>query len=449
MKHIIKTIEDGSIAQELDIQAGDELISMNGKEIEDILDYRFLEKDEEIELVIYRSSTNEEWELFIEKEEWEEIGLIFDDGIMDDYKSCHNKCVFCFIDQLPKGMRETLYFKDDDARLSFLQGNYITLTNMKQKDFDRILEYKLSPINVSIHTMNMDLRVQMLKNRFADRLLNYLDQLYDQEIIMNGQIVLCKGINDGEELDYSIQEMMKYAPILQSVSIVPVGLTKFREHLEKLEPFTKEEAKEVLRMVEKYQGECMEKYGIHFIHAGDEFYFLAEEVLPKEETYDGYVQYENGVGMTRLLMDEFTDELEHVMTLINDMPHFKVVSLATGRLIAPVLQKLRKEFENRCQKEGKLFPKVNIYAIENEFFGKNITVSGLVTGGDIIEQLKDQEIGDVLYIPNNMLKSDEDVFLDDVTVSQVAQALKVQVIPVELSGFRLLECFSGKEKKDE
>lgn len=448
MKHIIKSIEEGSIAQELEILPGDELLSMNGKDIEDILDYRFLEKDEEVELLIYRPSTEEEWELFIEKEEWEEIGLIFEDGIMDEYKSCHNKCVFCFIDQLPPGMRETLYFKDDDARLSFLQGNYITLTNMKQKDFQRILDYKLSPINISIHTMNMELRTQMLKNRFADRLIHYMDQLYDQEIIMNGQIVLCKGINDKNELEYSIREMMKYAPILQSVSIVPVGLTKYREHLEKLESFTREDAQEVIRIVETYQKECLALYGIHFIHAGDEFYFLAGMEMPEEETYDGYVQYENGVGMTRLMMDEFSQDLAYVIEQTKETKYGSI-SIATGKLIEPVLQKLLKDFTNYCEKEGRPYPKVRIYAIENEFFGKNITVSGLVTGGDMIRQLKSLEIGEVLYIPSNMLKSDEDIFLDNVRVEEVSEALQVPVIPVDLSGLRLLECFIGKEKKDE
>lgn len=392
-KHIVKAIKSGSIAEELDIMIGDELLTMNGKEIEDVLDYTFLEKDEEVEIVLYRSSTNEEWEFFIEKEEAEEIGLEFDSGLefesglMDDYKSCHNKCVFCFIDQLPEGMRETMYFKDDDARLSFLQGNYITLTNMKEKDFNRIVDYRLAPINLSIHTMNMELRAQMLHNRFAGRLIGYMDKLNDADIRMNGQIVLCKGINDGSELEYSIQEMMKYHPNLQSVSIVPVGLTKYRDHLEKLDPFECEDALEVINLVKKYQKIMMEKCGKHFIHAGDEFYFLAGEDVPKEETYDGYLQYENGVGMTRLLIDEFNqcyNEFDF-NKFDRQLIHHKTVTIITGELIAPVIQELSEQFNELPFNP----PTVMISAIHNHFFGPRITVSGLVTGNDIINHFKD------------------------------------------------------------
>lgn len=438
-KHIITKIEEGSIAEEIELEIGDELISINDILIKDVLDFKYLEKDEELELLIYRESTNEEWEIFVEKEGFEVLGIEFDDGIMDEYKSCHNKCVFCFIDQLPEGMRETMYFKDDDARLSFLQGNYITLTNMKEEDFKRIIDYRLSPINLSIHTMNMDLRCEMLKNRFANKLLGYLQRLYDAGITMNGQIVLCKGINDGKELEYSIQEMMKYLPYLQSVSIVPVGLTKFRHHLEKLDPFTKEDAKEVIRLVELYQEKSYKEHELHFIHAGDEFYFLAEEDMPKEETYDGYLQYENGVGMTRLLKDEF-NECYNKFDFKKNEPKFEKVTFVTGRLIEDTLVNFATKIMN---KESKVVSQV--IGITNNFFGERITVSGLVTGSDIYEQLKDLELGDIVYIPENMLKSDEAIFLDNVTLSELEMKLKKTVIPLPLKGECLFEAMLGKE----
>jgi len=437
-KHMITKIEEGSIAEEIDIRVGDELLSINGETIEDVLDYKFLEKDEELEIVIYRESTNEEWEIFVEKEVFEELGIEFESGLMDEYKSCTNKCVFCFIDQLPEGMRETLYFKDDDARLSFLQGNYITLTNMKEKDFARIIKYRLSPINLSIHTMNMELRKEMLHNRFAGKLTGYMDRLFEAGIVMNGQIVLCRGINDKEELEYSIQEMMKYMPFLQSVSIVPVGLTKYRKHLEKLEPFTKEEAKDILRMVEHYQKEALKKEDLHFIHAGDEFYFLAEEDMPNAYTYDGYLQYENGVGMTRLLIDEFESCYNDVDNQ-SLMPHYQKVTFITGRLIEPVLR----QFAERVSKISDV--EIQIIGITNDYFGHNITVSGLVTGSDILSQTKGKALGEIVYFPENMLKSDEPVFLDNITVEDLKKKLHVKVQSLSLKGNVLFEAMLGKE----
>ena len=305
-KHIIKTIEPGSIAEELELEPGDELLRVNGEIIEDVFDYHFQTNDTYLELTI-RKKDGEEWDLEIEKEYDEEIGITFENEFMDQYRSCSNNCIFCFIDQMPPGMRETLYFKDDDSRLSFLQGNYITLTNMSDKDVERIVRYRLEPINISFQTTNPELRCKMLHNRFAGEALKKVDILYQGGIEMNGQIVLCRGVNDGEELERSIRDLTQYLPLLRSVSVVPVGLSKYRDGLYPLEPFTKEEAKEVIRTIEKWQKKVYAEYGIHFIHAGDEWYLLAEEEVPEEERYDGYLQLENGVGMLRLLFNEFEE----------------------------------------------------------------------------------------------------------------------------------------------
>ena len=282
--HLIQTIEPGSIAEEMGIEPGDYLISINGTEIEDVFDYRFMVDDEYIEMTIQKPD-GELWDLEIEKDYEEEIGIEFENGLMDDYRSCHNKCIFCFIDQMPKGMRETLYFKDDDSRLSFLQGNYVTLTNMSDHDVDRIIRYRLEPINISFQAMNPELRCKMLHNRFAGEALKKAEKFRDAGIIMNGQIVLCKGVNDGEELERSLRELYTYLPYLQSLSVVPVGLSKHREGLYPLEPFTKEDAKQVLACIHKWQKRAMEEFETHFVHAGDEWYILAEEELPSEENY--------------------------------------------------------------------------------------------------------------------------------------------------------------------
>ena len=306
-KHIIGRVLTGSIAEELELESGDVLVSINGKIIEDVFDYHYLINEEYLELLVEKNN-GEEWELEIEKEFEEDLGIEFENGLMDEYRSCRNKCIFCFIDQMPKNMRETLYFKDDDSRLSFLQGNYVTLTNMSDHDIERIITYKLAPINVSFHTMNPALRCQMLNNRFAGDALKKVDKLYEAGIEMNGQIVLCKDINDKEELEFTIGELTKYIPHLKSVSVVPVGMTQYRDDLYALKPFTKEDAKKVLDCIHRWQKELFAKYGTHFIHAGDEWYILAGEKMPAEETYDGYLQLENGVGMTRPLLNEVEEE---------------------------------------------------------------------------------------------------------------------------------------------
>jgi putative radical SAM enzyme (TIGR03279 family) len=301
--HIIKEVIADSIAEEMEIEAGDMLLAINDEKIEDVFDYHFLSNEEELVLLV-KKKNGEEWELEIEKEIDEDLGLVFEESLMDDYKSCRNKCVFCFIDQMPKGMRDTLYFKDDDSRLSFLQGNYVTLTNMSDADINRIVKYHLEPINISFQTTNPELRCEMLHNRFAGEALKKVEVLFNGHILMNGQIVLCKGLNDGIELERSIADLSKYLPYLQSVSVVPVGLTKYREGLYELSAFTKEDAKKVLETIHKWQRKLYEKHGTHFIHAGDEWYALADEAIPEEASYDGYLQLENGVGMLRLFENE-------------------------------------------------------------------------------------------------------------------------------------------------
>lgn len=435
-EHIIKSVEEGSIAWEMGIEPGDSLLQINGSIIEDVFDYHYYTNDEEL-LILIQKENGEEWELEIEKDYDEDLGIEFEQGLMDEYRSCRNKCMFCFIDQMPKGMRDTLYFKDDDSRLSFLQGNYITLTNMSDHDIQRIVDYHLEPINVSIHTTNPELRCKMLHNRFAGDALKKIQILYDGGITMNGQIVLCKGINDGEELERSIRDMTKWLPNLQSVSVVPVGLTKFRDGLYPLEPFIKEDAKEVLGIIHKWQKKIYEEYGIHFIHAGDEWYLLAEEELPEEERYDGYLQLENGVGMLRLLLNEFEEAYE---PLAGDGREIHL-SMATGKLAYPYLKEMLERLKAKYPNLN-----VNLFEIRNDFFGERITVAGLITGQDLIAQLKGQDLGDALLLPCSMLRSGEEVFLDDVTVTELSDALQVPIDIVKSSGQDFIEAVLQQTK---
>lgn len=434
--HIVKSIVSGSIADEMGIEPGDRLISINGQEIEDIFDYQFYSEDEEL-LLLVEKPDGEQWELEIGKDADEELGMEFGPGLMDEYRSCRNKCIFCFIDQMPSGMRDTLYFKDDDSRLSFLQGNYVTLTNMSDHDIERIIRYRLEPINISFQTTNPELRCRMLHNRFAGDALKKVDQLYRGGIEMNGQIVLCKGVNDGEELERSIRDLTSYLPLLKSVSVVPVGLTKFRDGLYALEPFTKEEAKHVLETVHRWQDRIYAEYGVHFIHAGDEWYLLAEEEIPEEERYDGYLQLENGVGMLRLLFNEF----EEAYQAVGGDERERTISVATGRLAYPYLKRMAGKMEEK-------YPnlRIHVYAVRNDFFGERITVSGLVTAQDIMAQLAGKELGESLLLPCNMLKADEDIFLDDYTVSQVSETLQVPVVIVKSSGQDLIDAILEERK---
>ena len=436
-EHIVKSLMPGGIGEELGIEPGDKLL--NGNEIQDVFDYYYYEESEQLLLLIEKPD-GEEWELEIEKDEDESLGIEFDQSLMDEYRSCRNKCMFCFIDQMPKGMRETLYFKDDDSRLSFLQGNYITLTNMSDHDVERIVKYRLEPINISFQTTNPELRCKMLHNRFAGEALKKVDILYRGQIEMNGQIVLCKGVNDGEELERTIRDLTGYLPYLKSVSIVPVGLTKYRDGLYPLEPFTKEDAREVLSVIHRWQEKIYQEHGIHMIHAGDEWYVLAEEEVPEEERYDGYLQLENGVGMMRLLFNE----VQEALSAVTGDERQREISLATGRLMYPYIGKILEEIRKK-------FPNIttHLYAIRNDFFGERITVSGLITGQDLTGQLKGQPLGERLLLPCNMLKIGEPVFLDDFTLEEVENSLQVKTDIVKSSGQDLLDAVIGAYENDD
>ena len=428
----------GSIGEELELEPGDVLLTIDGEEIEDIFDYDYMTDSESFVMTIQKKN-GEEWELEIESG-GEDLGLTFENGLMSEYRSCRNKCIFCFIDQMPPGMRETLYFKDDDSRLSFLQGNYITLTNMSDRDIDRIIRFHLSPINISVQTMNPELRCRMLNNRFAGEALKKIDRLYEAGTEMNGQIVLCKGVNDGEELRYTIERLAAYAPHMQSVSVVPVGLSKFRDGLYPLEPFTKEDACQVIDLIEEWQKKLYEKHKLHFIHASDEWYILAERELPEESRYDGYIQLENGVGMIRLLYEEFMDALGEK----EDDGKTEELSMATGFLPYPYLKRL-------LDRMAEVYPgrKIHLYPIRNDFFGEMITVAGLITGQDLVAQLKGKPLGCRLLLPSVMFKSGEEVFLDDMTRTQAEAALQIPINIVKSGGYDLLSAILDREAAEE
>jgi len=425
-----------SIAEEMEIEAGDEIVSINDEEIEDIFDYQFLCENSYIEVGI-RKPSGEEWVLEIDKDEDEDLGVKFENGLMDDYHSCSNKCIFCFIDQMPKGMRETLYFKDDDARLSFLQGNYITLTNMSEKDINRIIKYNLSPINISFHTTNPELRCMMLNNRFAGESLKKADKFYEAGLIMNGQVVLCKDVNDRDELERTISDLYGYLPYLQSLSIVPVGVTKFRDGLFPMKEWTKEDAEYLIDQVERWQRKAYAEFKTHFVHASDEWYIKAGREMPEEERYDGYLQLGNGVGMIRSMLDEFEEErlrYEHVKV------DKEKVTIATGRLPYPYIKMMADKLANdHPDKE------IQVIAVTNHFFGESITVTGLLTGQDIVAALKDIDIGDRLLLPETILKADEPIFLDDMTIDEFKRILQVKVSIVQSSGYDFVDCILNND----
>ncbi|MCC8065495.1 MAG: DUF512 domain-containing protein [Clostridiales bacterium] len=461
-EHIIKEIVPDSIAEELELEPGDVVLAVNDQEIEDVFDYHYLINEEYLTVRV-RKADGEDWELEIEKEYEEDLGIVFESSLMDEYRSCRNHCIFCFIDQMPKGMRETLYFKDDDSRLSFLQGNYVTLTNMSDHDIDRIIRYHLEPINISFHTMNPKLRCEILRNRFAGDVFPKVQRLADAGIEMNGQIVLCRGINDGEELEYSIRELTKYLPYLQSVSVVPVGLTKFRDGLYTLESFTSADAEQVIDTIEAWQEKLYDRYGLHFVHASDEWYILAGRPFPEEERYDGYLQLENGVGMMRLLFEEVEEALQDAQKAgavtggdnigfepkrpegyedsDADRPcgNIREVSIATGLLAAPFIQEL-------CDRICAQYPRIrcHVYAIRNDFFGELITVSGLITGADLIAQLKEQKLGKELLLSCSMMRSTEQVFLDDISLKELENTLQIPVRIVESDGHDFVRAIIGE-----
>lgn len=423
---LIKTVAAGSIAEEAGMKAGDRILSIDRKPVNDIFDYHFLSSQEKFVLRLQKPD-GDLWDIDIEKDESEDLGIEFAEPLADREKRCSNKCIFCFIDQLPKGMRDTLYFKDDDARLSFLTGNYITMTNMDIKDIERIIKYKLSPVNVSVHTTNPELRRFMLRNRFAGDIAKKIKKLVSSGISVNCQIVLCRGINDGRELDRSIEELAGMYPGVHSISVVPVGLTKHREGLFELSPYDPESSSEVIHQVEEYSRSFIEKYGSSIVYAADEFYTLSGKNMPEYAEYEDFPQLENGVGMLSLFKYEFNESLKTMQG--KKISKDKTISIATGLLAY--------EFISDCAKTlEKLYNglKINVFGVQNNFLGNNVTVSGLVTGSDIISQLSGKELGCELLIPANMLRAGETVFLDDVTVADLGKRLAVKVTPVRCGG---------------
>lgn len=429
----INGVAEKSRAQRVGIQPGDVLVAINGHEIIDVLDYRFFETERELRLSLRRGG--ESYEVELVKPQYAELGLEFETYLMDKQRSCRNKCVFCFIDQLPPGMRETLYFKDDDDRLSFLFGNYITLTNIDDREVDRILQMHISPINVSVHTMDPQLRCTMMHNRFAGDSLRHLYRLAEGGIHLNCQIVLCPGVNDGPALDRTLRELGALHPAVGSVAVVPVGVTRFREGLCRIDPYTPAQAAAVLDQVEAFAASFLKKHSTHLAWCSDEFYLLAGRPLPEKGYYEDMAQMENGVGMLRLLTSQAAMALED-MELEEAPPPF---AIATGVSAAPFLQKIVDMCREKC---GNIIG--NVYPMVNRFFGETITVSGLITGRDLIEQLKGKALGERLLIPDSMLRAGERIFLDDVTVEQVEEALGVPVtaLPAD-SGFDLVDAILG------
>lgn len=410
-----------SRAEKAGIKKGDILISINDHDINDVLDYRFYLASTSINVKIHRGS-----ELFtvkIEKGEYDDIGLDFATPLMDKKQQCKNKCIFCFIDQLPKGLRESLYFKDDDSRLSFLHGNYITMTNLSESDVDRIINMHITPINVSVHTTNPNLRVKMMKNPNAGKVLSYLERFKDGGTHMRGQIVLCKNVNDKDELLRTMSDLEKLYPAMDSVSIVPAGLTKFRDGLYELEPFTVDECREVIKTVTEFGDKCKEKYGTRLFYPADEFYIKCGLPLPDATFYEDFTQIENGVGMIASLSDEFYTELEYLSDYTDALGDNKrTVSVATGAAAYDFIKSLCDKLESLCADL-----EINIYKIENNFFGEQITVSGLLTGKDLYEQLCDKPLGDVLLLPSNTLRSDGDLFLCGMSKDELSEKLSVNI----------------------
>ena len=419
------------------VKAGMQLVSVNGNEIHDFLDYNFYIADEQLELVFQSENKRKFKTVKLRKNEYDDIGLQFENFMMDKERSCANKCIFCFIDQLPEGMRETLYFKDDDARLSFLFGNYMTLTNISEREIERIIKMHISPVNVSVHTMNKELRVKMMGNARAGKVLGYLDRLKAGGIAMNAQLVLCPGINDGEELKYSLESLAKFAPELQSIACVPVGLTDYRDGLYPLKGYTPETAREVLGIIEQYQQRFLEQCGTRLVYAADEFYLKAGSEIPPVDAYEEFPQLENGVGMCALLRAEFTEAL----AASSGGDEQARLTLAAGTAAAPLLEYLVDLLKKKWYNIS-----VNVVAVPNRFFGSQITVSGLLTGSDLLKEFEGKDLGEKLLIPKSMLKNDEAVFLDDMTPAQLSQRLHVPIVAVEQSGESLLEEIVGENE---
>ncbi len=431
-KAVVHAVFPDSDAEAAGIMPGDIIEEINGHVPEDELDFRFYGCEDTVTLTILKTDGSRE---IIEFEEPEspDLGIRFESALFGNAKRCSNSCIFCFIDQLPPGMRDTLYFKDDDARLSFLTGNYITLTNVKDADIEKVIRMRLEPINISVHTTDPALRCRMLQNRFAGTALRHIDTLYESRLHMNGQIVLVPNINDGAALDKTIADLSKYSPYMQSVSVVPVGITRFREGLPVLQPFTAESAEAVLRQVSAWQEKLLQEIGTRFIYASDEFYLLAGWEIPSAEQYEGYAQIENGVGLLRSLEDEFYDAMDMEPTAKK-----RHVSIITGKAAFPLMEKLA-----ACAMGKHPTLTIDVHCIMNHFFGERITVAGLLTGQDIAAQLAGTNLGEVALIPSAMLRSGTDVFLDDMTVPQLSEKLKTPIIAVECDGFDLWDKLRG------
>ncbi|MGH4122641.1 MAG: DUF512 domain-containing protein [Clostridium sp.] len=445
MKNQIAKILPGSIAEEIELEVGDRLISINGNAVIDIIDYKFLITDELISIEIEKAD-GEVWDIEVEKEYDEDLGIQFVDAILDKPKSCHNKCIFCFIDQLPEGMRETLYFKDDDSRLSFFQGNFVTLTNMKEEDIDRIIRYKISPINVSVHTTDAELRKIMLNNKFAGDVYNRLKRLAEASIKINCQVVSCPGINNGPELIKTIEDLYKLYPSIENLAVVPVGITKYREGLFNLTLYDKKTATQEIECVKELQEKYTKEIGSPFVRLSDEFYVTAGIDVPEEDFYDGYDQLEDGIGMIRMLRNVIDEDIADL--LLNHSGNFTFITGQSAYAeILKIAEKITTTNNNII---------INVKKIVNDFFGETITVAGLLTGKDIINQLKDEKLGDYIIIPSNMLKSgyelgdyDQQVFLDDITVSDLEKSLNIKVLICDYSGEDLIHIINQNSREAE
>ena len=432
----IVSVREGSVAEAEGIVAGDVLLTVNGNEIRDVLDYRFYLTEREICLGLRRAG--EPFEVRFRKGEYDDIGLEFATPLMDRKHSCANKCVFCFVDQLPKGMRKTLYFKDDDDRLSFLHGNYVTLTNLHDRDVDRLIKMHISPINVSVHTTNPELRVRMMGNRRAGEVLSYLRRFAEGGLSLCTQIVLCKGLNDGAELDRTMRDLAGYYPALRSCAVVPVGITKFREGLYPLELFNGEEAAAVIAQVNAFGEECLQKYGTRLFYCADELYLKAGLPLPGEDYYEDFSQIENGVGMLTSLAAEFDFEMEDLGAALTGFKPPRTVSLATGVAAYGQIASMAERLAGRVPGLT-----VRVYRVVNHFFGETVTVSGLLTGTDLVDQLAGEDLGDELLFPETMLKADEDIFLDDMTPAVLSRKLGVPVRPCRGDGASFVRAVLG------
>lgn len=430
----IKYVEPDSIAAEAGIEAGDTLVSINGSDFHDILEYRYLTAEYEVTLEVLKKDGTTEF-ITVEND-YDDLGIEFEEGLIDTAQSCTNKCIFCFIDQLPKGMRETVYFKDDDTRLSFLQGNYVTLTNMSDEEIDRLIKMRVSPINVSVHATDPELRCKMLNNRFAGKCYDIMKKFAEHEIYMNCQIVLCPEINDGEHLKRTLTDLGNLSPYVNSISVVPVGLTRYRDGLYPLKPFTSKSSAETIELVEQIQQEFLEKLGTRLVYLSDEFYMNANVPIPASESYEGFPQLENGVGLIASMKEEFDGALK----MLENKKRSRHVSVATGEIAYKFISDLADKIENVCAGV-----KIDVYAIKNDFFGGGVTVSGLVCGCDIIKQLKGRINTDILLIPHSMLRDDDNIFLDDTTVKDVERELSVTVVPVINDGYEFVEKILGEE----